>query len=275
MYRIQDSPAASFREAKRRGLKIKGDNMDYLTILARLDLARLAQTVNQATRSPVVVPETATAPAAAEGGLVPINAFWEQITNLSLVEALTFISFGSICLFYGWRVFKILVVINFGLLGLVLGMTVVERINGLSNQLAGGLIGMGILAVLSVPLMRWAVCILGAVAGGILASGIWYATKLPEPYIWAGALTGIVAGGMISFIVFKVAVMLFTSLWGSGLIAVGALALLYLYPRTNTQVEGLVFNHNWFLPTILIVPTAIGVVLQYQFVRKSKDWDIS
>jgi len=217
---------------------------------------------------------TRTAPAAAEGGIVPIQAFWEQITSLNMVEALTFLSFGTICLFYGWRVFKILVVINFGLAGLVLGMTIIERINGLNNQLAGGLICMGLLAVLSVPLMRWAISILGAVAGGIITSALWYACGLTEQYIWAGALVGLVAGGMISFIIFKAAVMLFTSLWGSGLVVIGSLALLYLYERTTGQVEYLVFNHKWFLPTALIVPTAIGVILQNQFVKKSKDWNI-
>jgi len=218
------------------------------------------------------VPDRGVEAEVAEEAFVPIDAFWEQITSLGFVEALTFLSFGSICLFYGWRVFKILVVINFGLLGLVLGMAIIERINGLNNQLAGGLIGMGLLAVLSVPLMRWAVCILGAVAGGIIAAGIWYAFSLPESYIWAGALTGIVAGGMISFIIFKVAIMLFTSLWGSGLIVVGSLALLYHY--TNIQVEEMVKNQNWFLPTALIVPTAAGILLQNQFVKKSKDWNI-
>ncbi len=215
-----------------------------------------------------------TTPEAANGPIVPINLFWEQITSLNIVEAITFLSFGSICLFYGWRVFKILVVINFGLLGLILGMTIIERINGLNNQLAGGLVGMGLLAVLSVPLLRWAICILGAVAGGILTSGIWYAFGLPEPYIWAGALTGIVAGGMISFIIFKAAVMLFTSLWGSGLVVIGSLALLYIYPRTTTQVEYLVFNQNWFLPVALILPTTVGIIMQNQFVKKSKDWNI-
>ena len=215
-----------------------------------------------------------TAPGAANEAIVPINLFWEQITSLNIVESLTFLSFGSICLFYGWRVFKILVVISFGLLGLVLGMTIIERINGLNNQLAGGLVGMTLLAVLSVPLLRWAVCILGAFAGGILTSGIWYACNLPEPYIWAGALTGIVAGGMLSFIIFKAAVMLFTSFLGSVLVVIGSLALLYVYPRTTAQVEYLIFNQNWFLPAALIVPTIVGVILQNQFVKKSKDWNI-
>ena len=232
--------------------------MDCLTILAQA----------------VTTPAASTTAEAAAEAVVPMDLFWEQITGLNLVEALTFLSFGSVCIFYGWRVFKILVVINFGLLGLVMGMTVIERINGLNNQLAGGLIGMGLLAVLSVPLMRWAVCVLGAVAGGILTSGIWYACGFTEHYIWAGALIGVVAGGMISFIIFKAAVMLFTSLWGSGLVVIGSLALLHIYPRTSMQVEALVFHHNWFLPTALILPTAVGFILQNQFVKKSKNWNI-
>jgi len=215
-----------------------------------------------------------TAPEAAEEAKVPIELFWSQITSLSWLEALMFISFGAICLFYGWRVFKILVVINFGLLGLMMGMEITDQIVGLNNQVAGGIVGMIVLAVLSVPLMRWAVSILGAVAGGIITSGIWYACYLPEQYILAGALTGFVAGGMISFIIFKVAVMLFTSLWGSGLAVVGALAVLYLYPRTSEQVHELVLTQNWFLPVAVIVPTVIGLALQNKFVKNSKDWHL-
>ena len=228
--------------------------MDYMTILAQA-----AQTAGSG---------------GTEGRIVPIDLFWKQITSLSWLEALTFISFGVICLFYGWRVFKVLVVINFGLLGLLLGMSITQRIVGLNNELAGGLIGMGVLAVLSVPLMRWAVCVLGAAAGGLLTSGLWYACGLTETYIWAGALVGIVAGGMISFIVFKAAVILFSSMWGSSLIVVGSLALLYLYPKTTVQVESWVFTLRWFLPAVLMVPTAVGIIVQHKFVKDAKDWHL-
>jgi len=217
--------------------------------------------------------ETASAQAAEEA-VVPIESFWAYITSLNLVEAITFMSFGVVCLFYGWRVFKVLVVISFALLGLFLGVSVTDKIVGLNSQLWGGLVGMGLLAVLSVPLMKWAVCLLGAVAGGIISSGIWYASGLPERYILAGALIGMVAGGMISFIVFKVAVILFSSLGGSCLIVVGFLALLYLYPQTSERVEEIIFTKKWFLPTVLMAPTLIGVVLQNKFVKDSKDWDM-
>ena len=228
--------------------------MDYVTILA------------QTTR------DTSSAQAAGET-IVPMDVFWEQITSLSLLEALTFISFGVVCLFYGWRVFKVLVVINFALLGMMMGMAITEKIVGLNNQFVGGIVGMITLAVLSVPLLRWAVCLLGAAAGGILTSGIWYACGLTERYIWAGGLIGIIAGGMISFIIFKAAVILFSSLWGGGLVVIGSLALLYLYPRTSTKVEDLVFSIKWFLPVLITAPTAIGFVLQHKFLKTSKDWE--
>ncbi|MHC4488259.1 MAG: hypothetical protein ACYS9C_04355 [Planctomycetota bacterium] len=213
-------------------------------------------------------------PEAAEEAIVPIDLFWTQITSLGLLEALTFISFGAVCLVYGWRVFKMLVVISFGLLGLLLGLTVSDKVSGGDSQILGGLIGLGLLAALSVPLMRWAVSILGAVAGGTLTSGIWYACGLTETYIWAGALIGIIAGGMISFIIFKVAVILFSSLGGSGLMATGILALLYLYPQTTEKVEELIFTKKWFLPTMLMAPTLVGIILQNKFVKGSKEWDL-
>ena len=118
--------------------------------------------------------------------------------------------------------------------------------------------------------------ILGAVAGGILTAGLWYACKLPEQYIWAGGLVGVVAGGMISFIVFKIAVMLFTSLGGGVLVVTGALALLYQYesiqePPTERVME-LFYNHNWFVPVLLLVPTIIGIAVQNKLGEDTKDW---
>lgn len=206
-------------------------------------------------------------------GLVPIDFIWEQIIALNLVEALTFICFGVVCLLYGWRIFKILATISFALFGLFAGIQLNKLLIG-GNQIWLGIIFMAIFAFLSVPLIRWAVCILGALAGGILTGGIWFACNLPEQYIWAGALIGVIAGGMISFIVFRIAVMLFSSLGGSTLILVGILALLYIYPQTTEQVEELVFTKNWFLPAALLVPTAAGIFLQNKFAKGAKNWRV-
>ena len=158
-----------------------------------------------------------------EESIVPLQVIWGSITSLSVLEALTFIAFGVVCLLYGWRVFKILVIISFALLGLAVGLFINDSLGELNSPIICGVAGLIFLGILSVPLMKYGVSVLGAVAGGIVTAGIWYACSLPENYIWAGALVGVVAGGMISFIVFRVSIMLFSSLGGSSLIVVGLL----------------------------------------------------
>ncbi len=207
--------------------------------------------------------------------IVPVDYIWEQITALSWLQAVIAVSFGAVYILYGWRIFKALAVISFALLGLYAGMWVGGQFD---KVLLGSIVGLVLLAFLSIPLMRWAVSILGAVAGGILTSGLWYACKLPEQYIWAGGLVGVVAGGMISFIVFKIAVMLFTSLGGGALIVTGALSLLYQYesiqdPPTE-NVKELFYIQNWFVPVLLLISAAVGIIVQNKFVKGSKDWNI-
>ncbi|OHB64113.1 MAG: hypothetical protein A2Y77_11545 [Planctomycetes bacterium RBG_13_62_9] len=204
--------------------------------------------------------------------VIPFDLIWQHVTSLNLVEALTFIAFGTVWLFYGWRIFKILVTICFGLLGLFLGVWANEQlIDGNSFWLA--LICVVFFAVLSVPFMRWGVSILGALSGGILTSGAWLALGLPQQYIWAGGLVGLIAGGMISFIIFKIAVILFTSLGGSVLLAVGALAVVHGNLLTEEDFKELISTYQWLLPALLLVPMIVGMFLQNKFIKGAPDWN--
>jgi hypothetical protein len=204
-----------------------------------------------------------------------LDFIWEQITSLTWLQAVIGISFGMVYLLYGWRIFRILVVICFGLVGLYLGMLVGQR---LGNQLWGGVLGVFAMAVLSMSLIKWGVSLLGAAAGGVVTGGLWYAFGLPEQYIWAGAVIGVVAGGMMSFILLKVSVMLFTSLGGSAIVAVNFLALLHQYQTQvmnppNTNIHEMFFGRTWFLPLIIILPTIIGMIVQNKLIKTSSDWD--
>jgi hypothetical protein len=210
---------------------------------------------------------------AAKSSFVPIDAFWETITNLSLLEALTFIAFGVVCLFYGWRVFKALAIICFAILGLIGGLLISQRVGNPDNPLLAISLSI-VMAVFAIPLMRWAVGILGAIAGGLATAGLWYAASLPEQYLWAGGITGVVAGGMISFIVFKIAVMLFTSMGGSALMISGLIALLQQYSETSDKIKELFFGPKWFLPAAIIIPTLFGLYWQNRFVKKSPEWTV-
>jgi len=220
-----------------------------------------------------VIVEIARQTPQAEQDVVPIDFIWDQVRALNTVEALTFICFGLVCLLYGWRIFRMLVTIGFALVGLSVGVWT-NRLLIRGNEMLLGIICMALFAVFSMPFMRFGVSILGAAAGGILTAAVWYACELPEQYIWAGALIGLVAGFMISFIVFKIAVMLFSSLAGSAIMVAGVLAVLNNYDLTAKQVNDLSHHHNWFLPAALLIPTIAGIILQNKFIKSSRDWSV-
>lgn len=213
---------------------------------------------------------------------VPVDFIWDQINTLSWFHAVLAISFGVVYLLYGWRIFKALTVICFGLIGMFSGMHLGR---GMGSEMWGGFFGLLILAIVSVPLMKYCICLLGAIAGGIITGAIWYACGLPQLYMWAGAAAGAIFGGMISFIVFKMSVMLFTSLGGSTIMMSGVLSLMHKYQHIHltpeeieagkqTMIHGLIFNTDWFLPAALLTPTIIGLILQNKFIKKSSEWEI-
>ena len=219
----------------------------------------------------VLAQQVAQQPAAPQKA-TPLVQFWQLVSDLHVVEALTFISFGVVCLFYGWRIFKILVTIVFGLVGLIVADKANMFIKG--NVVWVAIFFVVVFAVFSYPLMRWGVSLLGSLSGGILTAGATLALGLHDQRILlAGSLVGLVAGGMISFIVFKIAVILFTSLGGSGLVVVGLLAVLHqnLDPK---KLETFVFDCPWFLPILVMVPMIAGVFLQYRFIKTAQDWSV-
>lgn len=205
-----------------------------------------------------------------------LEFIWQQITDLSWLHAVIAISVGIVYMLYGWRVFRVLVVICFGLAGMFLGIFAGRNFG---STIWGGLLGLIVFAVISVPLMKWCVSLLGAMAGGVLTGGLWYAFGLPLDYIWAGTVIGMVAGGLMSFILLKASVMLFTGLGGSVVMMVGVLALLNQYetqilnPPTQHIFE-YVHYHQWFLPMVVIVPTIIGMIVQHRFIKQSQEWEI-
>jgi hypothetical protein len=83
---------------------------------------------------------------------------------------------------------------------------------------------------------------------------------------------------MISFIVFRIAVMLFTSFGGGTLIITGLMALIYQYESLHepptTRLKDLFMNQAWFLPVLLLVPTVIGLIIQNKLIKTSREWSV-
>jgi hypothetical protein len=207
-------------------------------------------------------------------------SIYTLISEMHWLFAMLLLSVGVVYLLYGWRIFRALVVISFGFIGMFLGMLSADKLSTNEHALMwGGIIGMALFAAIAVPLMKWCVSVLGAIAGGILTSGIWIALDLSDAYLPAGFIVGFIAGGLISFIMLKVSVMLFTSLGGSLITVTGLLALLYQYDvRVSDPMTfytyNLILSHPWFLPLAVIIPTIGGMLLQNKLIKHSPKWEM-
>ena len=82
---------------------------------------------------------------------VPMDFIWTQITALTWLQAVLAISFGVVYLMYGWRIFRVLVVISFALMGMFAGIKVGQI---LGSEIWGGILGLILLAAISMPLMK-------------------------------------------------------------------------------------------------------------------------
>lgn len=208
------------------------------------------------------------------------DLLYDLVIKMHWFFALLLLSVGVVYLLYGWRIFRALVVISFGFIGMFLGMLAANKLLTHEHALMwGGIIGMGLFAAIAVPLMKWCISILGAISGGILTSGVWIAFDLSETYLPAGFIVGFIAGGLISFIVLKISVMLFTSLAGSLITVTALLALLHQYDMNILHSEKLyanelIYTYSWFLPFAVVVPTVVGMLLQNKLIKHSPKWEI-
>jgi hypothetical protein len=205
-----------------------------------------------------------------------LDYIWQQTTTMTWLQGVLAISFGVIILMYGWRIYKTLTVIGFGIVGLYIGMWLGGK---LDREILGSIICCIVFMALALPLMRWSICVMGAAAGGIITAGAWHAFNQPQEFVWAGAIIGIVAGGMLSFIVFKMAVMLFTSFSGAVLLLTGTFALVYRYETfvvapPTTRLNDLYYNQHWFLPVLMASLTLFGIILQFRFLKGSGDYTV-
>jgi len=191
--------------------------------------------------------------------------------SMGMLQAILLLACGLVYLLYGWKVFKVLVVVNATLLGTIVGVQVGAMIKGGGGNMSlyCGIAGAVIFGALSWPLMKYAVSIMGGLAGSFLGYAIWnYGARMagveePGKYAWAGALIGLVALGLLAFIIFRVTVVTFTAFQGAMLTVAGILAIALKYDMPNANIRTAFTNNPHLLPLLILVPAVIGFAFQY------------
>ena len=193
-----------------------------------------------------------------------------DLAHLHEVWAFLLIIVGILYLLNGWKAFKVLVFADAAALGLLVGVVVGGTIGDGSNVQTLTMIGGAVLlAVLTLPLIKGGVAVMGALAGGFIGYGLWsYATALAgsaslAQHAWAGALLGLTTLGLLAFLNSHFVVMAFTSVQGATMAVVGLLAILLRPYAPTNGLRGALLSNVHMLPVLLGVPAVMGFGLQY------------
>jgi hypothetical protein len=193
----------------------------------------------------------------------------EVLSGLTVTWAMIFIIAGSLCLVNGYRLYK---AVTIGL-ALLIGM--------FGGYALGGSIGVPyivaacaglLLAVVAMPLMKYAVALFGGLMGAFIGANLWSGVadalqkgadvSLPGDMYWIGALIGLILSGMLAFILFKLAVVLMASVTGATLVVLGTIAMLLTFePVRQPMIDALTANRV-VIPLLVFVPAAIALVWQ-------------
>lgn len=73
---------------------------------------------------------------------------------------------------------------------------------------------------------------------------------------------GLLLFGMLAFILFKITVVMFTSVSGSTIAVLGGVALLLQIERFEATIAESISAHAMILPILVLVPAVIGFILQ-------------
>jgi hypothetical protein len=208
-------------------------------------------------------------------GRLPTQAeFASYLRDLPAVVALLLLLCGVVYMVLGWKAFKILVVANAAILGAFLGRQLGGMLGGANMPLFAAGAGALVFGVLSWPMMKAAVSIMAALAGGLVGAAAWsYVTSVvgrPElsQHAWVGAVLGVVTLGLLSFVIFKIVIMIFTSIQGAMMCSSGGLALAMMIPSFQGDLYNAVSTNAHLLMLIIGVPAVIGFALQYNAMSK-------
>lgn len=195
--------------------------------------------------------------------------FISALESLNTLQAVGIIVFGVFFLFYGYRFFKAMVVVNGIAIGALLGMYIGSMTASSNAPLVMGLAGAALLGVIAYPTVKYSVGLMGALAGGLVGYALWYSITAVAHYesmqahAWVGGVVGMITVGMLTFVVFRVAVMVFTSVQGAIMTMGGILSILLTASQQARSSFRPVLVGNDLLLTVLIgVPAAIGFALQ-------------
>lgn len=166
---------------------------------------------------------------------------------------------GAVYLMYGWSLHKGLVTLNAAAIGGFAGAWVGDKTG---YPLAAAITGALLVALITVPLRKWAIALMGGICGIVIGTGLWRSVGLDPQVAWAGAVIGLISFALASFILLRGSLIMYTSFQGSMMFIIGLLGLILKYQDVTPKVTHNMNSQPLILPIAVLVPTILGLVFQ-------------
>ncbi len=227
--------------------------MTALTMLAQEEAGR---------QSPITVVTDAVARMDA---LAHPGELLEALSNLHIIWASVFVAVGALCVFNGYKWHKIVIVLCAFMAGLGLGHLLSQRMG--ESRLVMGAIGL-LCAVIATPLLRITVAIFGGLTGAFIGANAWTTLSDSPDVHLAGAGMGFIALGLATFLMFRLVIVVFTSISGAAMAVLGGAALLLHVPAWEPAVREALSTNERVLPLLVATAAVTGFVLQHHEIKK-------
>jgi hypothetical protein len=191
----------------------------------------------------------------------------EMLSGLPLLGASVILTVGVLCVLNGYRWHKWVVAALAFICGLGIGFRLSQELG--KSTIVAASIGC-LCAIIATPLLRITVAIFGGITGAFIGAHAWTALEAnPADANWAGAAIGFVVVAMASIMLFRLVVVLFTSVGGAAMVVFGGICLMMHVPDWQGAVRANLEGNQHLIPLLLTLAAVSGFVLQESRLRAS------
>lgn len=174
---------------------------------------------------------------------------------------------GLSCLLLGWRIVSVLVPIDYGLIGALIGYRLAE---GYGQGWLGAAVVGAVLAVAAWMWPRYATILLAAMIGGYCCGASVVHLEGNPPPVAIAAVLGFFSAAALGFVVFEHIAVIISAVQGGVLVVAGAIMVMYNNPGWYGGFREMAVSYRLFLPMMILGPTIIGVFFQLAEIQEHR-----
>ena len=195
--------------------------------------------------------------------------FFDGLQGQATLVAVGLILAGALFLLVGFKYVKAMVVVNGAAMGALVGAYIGSFRPSPNMPMLLGVAGAVLLGILAWPTIKYAVGVMGALAGGLAGFALWLvaANALSSEslirHAWAGGIIGMILVGMLAFVAVRPAVMIFTAIQGGMMIVSGFCSLLLAHSGVRESIRPELVENDFLLTVLVGVPAVVGFAVQF------------